>query len=411
MQNTGRRFRRISRACRRSLVPALVATGGLAVATASFAADPALSQAASVGATNKLVFGIYPGGIAGGDTGAMPDNFAKDVAGVQQLDSSGAPFLVHLYAEYFGPNTWTAQQLVGSEVKLFAQAGVKVELVLRYSPNSANAAVDVPGFVRWVDQALSAMGSKISYVQVTNEANVNGASDNDGTFAGADQALVTGVESAKTYILAHRLQARVGFNWSYDASAGGAAWWSSLEALGGSTFTNDVDWVGVDTYPGTWQPLPTTMSFGSGVEQVTTQALQSTRNDMALAGLGAGVPIHVTETGYPTGPNRTYAMQETAVESEVQAVLGASATDNVTAMEFFDLRDAITSSTDFNDQYGLMTDTWTPKPAFAEYEQLVSEYGAAPTVATKATSLVSKKRPTNRRAQPAPTRTHRARVR
>jgi hypothetical protein len=115
---------------------------------------------------------------------------------------------------------------------------------------------------------------------------------------------------------------------------------------------------------------------------------------MALAGLGAGVPIHVTETGYPTGPNRTYAMQETAVESEVQAVLGASATDNVTAMEFFDLRDAITSSTDFNDQYGLMTDTWTPKPAFADYERLVSEYGGAPTVATKATSLLRKKQST-----------------
>jgi hypothetical protein len=236
------------------------------------------------------------------------------------------------------------------------------------------------------------MGPAVSYVQITNEANINGASDNDGTYAGADQALVDGVEAAKSYIVARGLHTLVGFNWSYDQSASGAGWWSQLATLGGSTFAHDTDWVGVDTYPGTWQALPSNVSFGSGVAQVTTQAIATTRSDMALAGLGSAVPIHVSEVGYPTGPNRTYAMQQAALDSEVQAVLAASVTDNVSAMEFFDLRDAITNSTDFNDQYGLMTDQWTPKPAFFDYQRLIARYGGAPRRSSTARAAGSRHR-------------------
>jgi hypothetical protein len=391
MQNVHHRVRRVTGAFRRSLVPAVVAAAGLGVASAALAADPAVSQATtSASATNNLVFGIYPGGAAGGASGWAPDNVANDLAAVQQLDSSGAPFMVHLYAEYYGPGSYTAAQEIGSEVQTFAQAGIQVELVLCYRPTDEVPSTDVPGFVTWTQSALSALGKNLSYVQVTNEANVSGSSSsNDGYFPGAKNALVQGVEGAKSYITSKGLSTKVGFNWSYDSSAAGPAWWSSLKTLGGSTFAGDLDWVGVDTYPGTWQQLPTTMSFGNGVAQVTTQALQSTRSDMALAGLGAGVPIHVAEVGYPTGPNRTYAMQQTALASAAQAVLGASVTDNVTAMEFFDLRDAITNSTDFNDQYGLMTDTWTPKPAFTDYQQLVSQYGGAPAAATGTTTTGS----------------------
>ena len=138
----------------------------------------------------------------------------------------------------------------------------------------------------------------------------------------------------------------------------------------------DVDWVGVDVYPGTWQSLPTTLSFASGVSQVMTQAIASTRGTfMRLATLPASVPIQITETGYPTGPNRTYAMQQTAMQSEVAAVVSAHTTYNVSAMQFFDLRDAITNTTVVADQYGLMTDQWAPKPAFASYEALITQYG------------------------------------
>jgi hypothetical protein len=389
MQNRGTRFRRIKRAFRRSAAP-VAAAAGLTLASSALAADPAGAAASSSSATSNVVFGIYPGGAAGGASGWAPDNLANDLAAVKQLDSSGAPFMVHLYAEYYGPGSYTATQEVGSEVQTFAHAGIEVELVLAYRPTDEVPATDVPGFVAWTRSALASLGQYLTYVQVTNEANVSGSSSsNDGTYPGAENALIQGVEAAKSYTASGGIPVKVGFNWSYDSSAGGAAWWSSLKALGGSTFANDVDWVGVDSYPGTWQPLPTSMSFGNGVGQVTTQALQSTRSDAALAGLGLAVPIHVTETGYPTGPSRTYAMQATAVESEVASALAADTTDNVTAIEFFDLRDAITSSTDFNDQYGLMTDTWTAKPAFADYQQLVSKYGGAPVSAMTATTTTT----------------------
>jgi hypothetical protein len=353
---------------------------------AAAAAATVLSLAANAGAasadtttttstTSSLLFGIYPGGPAGGATGSNPDNVSQDLAAVKQLDSSGAPFVVHLYAGYYGPGSYTASQEVGSEVQTFAKNGIQVELVLAYRPTDKVASTDVPGFAAWTQSTLSSLGQYLSYVQVTNEANVSGdPSSNDGSFPGVTSALVQGVEAAKSYISAHGESIKVGFNWSYNSSIGSNTFWSSLATTGGATFENDVDWVGVDVYPGTWQTLPTTLSFGDGVSQVMTQAIQSTRSTyMPLAGLPASVPIQITETGYPTGPNRTTASQEAALESEVDTANGLRSTDNVSALEFFDLRDAITNSTVFEDQYGMMTDQWVPKPAFTEYQSLITQ--------------------------------------
>jgi hypothetical protein len=324
--------------------------------------------------TSPLTFGIYPGGPAGGASGSTPDNVSKDLAAVQQLDSSRAPFVVHLYAEYYGPGGATAQQEIGSELQTFAGAGVKVELVVCYRPADKSPTVDVPGFVSWIQAALKAFGAQLSYLQVTNEANrTTDPTSNDGAFAGVKGALILGVEAAKNYVTANNEAIKVGFNWSYDASVQSNTFWSSLKATGGSTFVHDVDWVGIDVYPGTWQPIPAGLHIGDGSAQVMDQAIAATRNTyMPLAGLPATVPIHISETGYPTGPGRTYAMQAAALSGEVRAVESVSATDNVTDFRLFDLRDAITNSTIFADQYGLMTDQWVAKPAFAEYESFIS---------------------------------------
>lgn len=356
---------------RRACVAAL-AGAALFAATASADAAPATTTTSS-----PLSFGIYPGGAAGGASGWAPDNVSKDLAAVKQLDSSGAPFIAHLYAEYYGPGSYTAAQEIGSEVQTFAKAGIKVELVLAYRPTDEVPATDVPGYVSWTKSALGSLGKYLTYVQVTNEANVSGsASSNDGYYPGAENALIQGLEAAKSSVVSHAMVAKVGFNWSYSPGAGSDPFWSYMASTGGATFAKDVDWVGVDVYPGTWQSLPTTLSFASGVSQVMTQAISSTRNTfMRLATLAASVPIQITETGYPTGPNRTYAMQQTAMQSEVAAVVSAHTTYNVSAMQFFDLRDAITNTTVVADEYGLMTDQWAPKPAFAAYEALITEYG------------------------------------
>ena len=388
----------MSRMAPRGRLPALI-IGRASALTLAVAAALAFAASAggATGATNSAsapVFGIYPGGPAGGASGSNPDNVSNDLTAVKQLDSSGAPFMVHLYAEYYGPGSYTAAQEIGSEVQTFAKAGFQVELVLAYRPADQTPSTDVPGFAAWTQSTLASLGRYLTYLQVTDEANVSGSSSsNDGSYPGAESALIQGVEAAKSYITAHGQSIKVGFNWSYNPSTSSDAFWSRLASAGGSTFVKDVDWVGVDVYPGTWQTLPTGLSFGSGVSQVMTQAIQSTRSTyMPLAGLGTRVPIQITETGYPTGPGRTYAMQQAAMQSEVQAAVNLHSTANVTAVQFFDLRDAITNSTIFQDQYGLMTDKWVPKPAFTAYEQLITHYATPATASTASVKRRSAKR-------------------
>ncbi len=54
---------------------------------------------------------------------------------------------------------------------------------------------------------------------------------------------------------------------------------------------------------------------------------------------------------------------------------GDRTTFNVTDYRWFDLRDALSASNNFQTQYGLMTDAYVPKPAFFTYRDLVARYG------------------------------------
>jgi hypothetical protein len=93
---------------------------------------------------------------------------------------------------------------------------------------------------------------------------------------------------------------------------------------------------------------------------------------MPLAGITASVPIHVTESGYPTGPGRSDRKQATALRAAVETVFASRAKYNLNSYCWFDLRDADSDANDFQAQYGLMTDTYTPKPAFDVYRSLVA---------------------------------------
>jgi hypothetical protein len=196
----------------------------------------------------------------------------------------------------------------------------------------------------------------------------------DSSYAGARQALVRGVIAAKSE--ADRRghdQLRIGFNWAYRTDpAREEAFWSEIGALGGAEFVDSLDWVGLDAYPGTIFPP---VEGPGGYRDGMVNAMSVLRECyMPLAGIPASVPIHIEENGYPTlEPARSYSQQATAMEEMVRAVDEFRGNYGITDYRWFDLRDHRTSSTNFQHQYGLLRDDYTPKPAFALYRDLVAE--------------------------------------
>lgn len=327
------------------------------------------------------MFGVYPGGAAGavGPAGPVyPEDPEKRLASLERLRPSARPFVLRLYTSYTGPGGPSAASQTGQEIAQYTAAGFQVELVLCYRPSEGDTATDVAGFVAFAESAVDQLGSDRGLVglQVTNEANVLGAPNaSDGYYAGARDALISGVEGAKHEIDRSGFdQLKVGFNWAYQVGPAEAGFWSYLGEHGGASFQRALDWVGLDAYPGTWGPaLPVGLPLAQGVRAATVNALSSLRDTyMRLAGIPPTVPIHVSESGGPTGAGRTPEQQSTVLQTAVQTVFDYRALYNVTDYRWFDLRDANSSSASFQDQYGLMSDTYRPKPAFDVYHALVS---------------------------------------
>jgi hypothetical protein len=332
-----------------------------------------------------LVFGIYPGGAAGAVGAAappLPENPAARLSALRLLRPAGRPFVLHLYVGYGGNTGPSAAEQIAGQLSSYAAAGFEVELVLCYRPADLTAAVDVPGFVAFTRQAIDQLGSNPALVslQVTNEANVGGAPNaSDGYYPGAEDALIQGVIAAKDESRRDGFnQLKIGFNWAYALGQHEHDFWSYLGEHGGQPFLSSLDWVGIDAYPGTWGPaLATGLSVDSAVHAATDRALTTLRDTyMPLADVPGTVPIHFSESGYPTGPGRSYATQAGVLEAAVRAVYSLRSEFNVSDYRWFDLRDADSSASSFEDQYGLMTDAYAPKPAFADYQRLVAALSA-----------------------------------
>jgi hypothetical protein len=329
-----------------------------------------------------LVFGVYPGGAAGTvGPGGQPRPEAPEARSqaLRQLRGSGArPFVLHLYESYTGPSDAVAvPSWLASEIAGYTADGFRIELVLAYRP--ADRAGDVTGFTDFVAARVRQLAPDpgVTNLQVNNEANVAGAPNAaDGAYPGARDALVRGVIAAKDEARrAGRPGLRIGFNWAYQRGPAEAAFFSSLRAAGGRAFADAVDWVGVDAYPGTWGPALAPGDPASAVRAATLGALRVLRKTLLpRAGL-ARASLHISESGYPTGPGRSETMQRTVLRAAVGAVADARATYGVTDYRWFDLRDADSADPAFESHYGLMRDDYRPKPAFVTYRDLIARLG------------------------------------
>jgi len=374
-------------------VRALAATGcGLAIAAvAALPAGPAVAQeapclgeteAANVAAVPgpRLRFGINPAGTAGAlgpPVEPVPDSPGRTREALELLEPGpGAPFYVRLnrFLWSLGPPGIRHYMKL---TRRYARRGYLVELQLRYHPRPEQEG-DVDAWVRFVRRVVRKFGAipNVRALQVTNEVNFYPIAPDasDSFYAGAREALVRGVIAAKRKArrLGHE-QLKIGFNWAYRTDpAREQAFWAEVGALGGERFVNAVDWVGLDAYPGTiFPPVEAPGGYRDGM----VNALSVLRECyLPIAGIGPAVPIKVEENGYPTlEPIRSYAEQVVAMREMVGAVDEFRGNYNVTDYRWFDLRDHRTSSLNFQQQYGILRDDYTPKPAFDVYAGLVDK--------------------------------------
>ncbi len=322
-----------------------------------------------------LRFGITPAGEAGAlgpPVPAVPGSTAQDLAALSALRPAGGPFVIRLN-RFFWSRGEEGIQHFERLARTFTDAGYLVELQLRYHPSpEQEGRIDLwTAFVREVVRRFGP-NRRVVALQVTNEVNLTFSPDSsDGAYRGARDALIEGVKAAD-----HETRVRgyehlgVGFNWVYRLDPfTEASFWGYLRDHGGSAFTAAVDWVGLDAYPGTFFP-PIELLPG-GFRDGMVNAMSVLRECfLPIAGIGAGTPIHVEENGYPTGLLRSEAQQVEAMREMVGAVHDFRGTYNVSDYRWFDLRDHASTSLNFQHQYGLLKDDYSPKPGFRAYADL-----------------------------------------
>src|SRR3954451_16528220 len=325
-----------------------------------------------------LRMGIGPAGRAGAVGPAVPltpIDYEKTLEALRRLRPPHEPFVLRLN-RFFWSDGRTGVRHFEQLTRLYTKRGYRVELQLRYHPRPDQEG-HIDDWVRFVRRVVRRFGPnpRVVGLQVANEVNFYPLAPDasDSAFEGARDALIHGVE------VAHRLvrregfdQLRVGFNWAYRTDpAREADFWGYLRDHGGPRFARAVDWVGLDAYPGTVFP-PAEPPAGTGYSDGMVNAMSQLRDCfMPIAGLGRGVPIHVEENGWPTGPGRSETEQVRALRQMVGAVNDFRGTYNVTDYRWFDLRDHNTSVPNFQQHYGLLRDDYSPKPAFGAYRELV----------------------------------------
>ena len=327
-----------------------------------------------------LRFGITPAGEAGAlgpAVPAVPGSFRQDLQALRQLrPSRQTPFVIRLNRLFWslGREGLRRYQRLAQR---YTDHGYLVEIQLRYHPSPEQEG-DIPAWTRFVREAVDRFGSNPGVValQVTNEVNFTISPDSsDGAYKGARDALIQGVEAASDQVDRRGYsQLEIGFNWFYRMDPfTEASFWSYLRDHGGPAFISAVDWVGLDAYPGTIFPP---VELPGGYRDGMVNAMSVLRDCfLPIAGIGPGVPMHIEENGWPTGPLRGEQQQVDALREMTGAVDEFRGTYNVSDYRWFDLRDHDSASLNFQHHYGLLLDDYTPKPAFAAYADQVAALG------------------------------------
>ncbi|MGW1814017.1 hypothetical protein ACWCQM_10715 [Streptomyces sp. NPDC002125] len=326
-------------------------------------------------------FGIYPGGRAATVCSHPPDRTAIDIL-VREL-AGEAPFVVREYVHFLGDHAAPGLAAsIGAENELdhltmpddWYRTGMReLDLVVSYIPQVA----DIPGWLTFLDAVIDRYGHMIRCLQVTLEANFP-IPLIDGSAPGVLKALSLGIPHARAALDSRgHHDARIGFSVAEPPEwlGGDHGFWEHLSTLPPQNFARYVDYVGLAVYPDAFSPVAPRGTPGD-VASLTTHALQHLRNhSLARAGIPPETPIHVVESGSPSGAPRTPRTQRDSLSDMLEAICSSESTLNVTQCELFSLRDADSGSDQPTGTLGIVTDNYQTKPAFDRYRAIIQDHG------------------------------------
>jgi hypothetical protein len=312
-----------------------------------------------------LRFGIYAGGLGALPDGTITPGLPEDLVAIDRALTGLAgdrPFLVRAYTSYRPGAGGDIEAPPGAE-RLVDGGRRRLDLVACFRHDGT----DLDGWLDFLRALLRRYGPRLAKLQVTEEANHAGPGG-DGDMPHVRQALVEGVVAARAEVVALGLDTAVGVNVA-PMPAGGHDWWADLAWRAGDGFTEALGYVGLDLFPDVFHRIPAGELAG-----MVTALLRGMRDrDLPAGGIPPTVPIHITENGWATGPDRPEARQAEVLDEVVRTVAGLAGELNITAYEHFALRDADTAGDSPFSRLGLLRSDYTPKPAFDTYRDLIAE--------------------------------------
>jgi hypothetical protein len=316
-----------------------------------------------------LTFGIYPGS-AIADIGAPgpPDRPAQITQALRELQGSpGRPFLVRAYDVYAdrGDTGHVSMLQTPPGYGRYAGQGRSLDLVVQYHSRSG----DVDGYCAHIEKLIERHGAHLATLQVGEEPNITGNPSLDGAYPRVTDALIAGIRAARDKARRSGLaDLKVGCN-SSPLFGPGSAFFSELTRAGGEQLIAGLDYIGLDFFPDVFRPIAP-----ASLDAAVQGLLETHRQDrLAPAGLGH-LPLVITEHGWPTGPGRPAGRQAEVLATVVGEISRNARALNITGYIHHTLRDARSAGSGIFCQFGLMTDDYTPKPAFGVYRDLIKAH-------------------------------------
>jgi hypothetical protein len=314
---------------------------------------------------NKLIFGIYPGGLDALQKG-LPNNRFKINEALDILQGDKELFLVRGYKGFDNLEVEAPEMM-----EQYCINGRKLDLTLCYRSKTG----DVEGWKIFITKMIQQYATHLHKIQITEEPNnPDTLTGGDGGSENIHEAIIEGVIEAKKEINRLGINVLVGFNAVISFNPNDN-FWQGIADKANQQFESSLDFVGLDFFPDVFRPLPVkpngTMTT---IEEAINLVLNQFRKVNLLNGkIPTNIPVHITENGWATTPERSYERQKEILASTLNVVNQLKAELNITHYEYFGLRDADTSDSNF--QFGLMTDEYMPKPAFETYKTLIQQFG------------------------------------